>query len=209
MGDVGLLYVGAALVLNGLVLLGRVDARAAVPLNLFVGTLQVIVPTYLIMTAEGPDAILAASGTYLFGFTYLYVALDHLMELDGTGLGWFSLFIAGCALVFAFLQLTRFGDPAFAVIWLQWAFLWTLFFVVLGLGHERLARYTGAVAIVQGVTTATIPAFLRLTGTWDQLQVPAALVLGVGGLVVFTALYPRLTHDAGRTLVRGISAHDG
>lgn len=191
MSDVGLLYVGAVLVLNGLVLLGRVDARAAVPLNLFVGTLQVIVPTYLIMTADGPDAILAASGTSLFG-TYLYVGLGHLMRLDGTGLGWFSLFIAGCALVF-FLQLTRFDDPAFAVIWLQWAFLWALFFVVLGLGRAHLARYTGAVAIVQGVSTATVPAFLRLTGTWEQLQGPAALVLAVGGLVVFTALYPRMT----------------
>ncbi len=36
MGSVGLLYVGAVLVVNGLMLLGRVDARAAAPLNFFV-----------------------------------------------------------------------------------------------------------------------------------------------------------------------------
>lgn len=80
---------------------------------------------------------------------------------------------------------------------------------MLGLGRERLARCTGAVAIVHGVTTATIPAFLRLTGTWEQLQRPAALVLGVSGLVVFATLHLRLARDAERTLVRGAAPHDG
>ena len=53
MGSVGLLYVGAVLFLNGCMLLGWVDTRAAVPLNIFVGILQVITPTYLIFTADG------------------------------------------------------------------------------------------------------------------------------------------------------------
>ena len=39
MGSVGLLYVGAVLVINGLMLLGVVEARSAAPLNLFVGGL--------------------------------------------------------------------------------------------------------------------------------------------------------------------------
>ena len=42
MGSVGLLYVGAVLAVNGLMLMGRVDPRAAAPLNLFVGVLQVV-----------------------------------------------------------------------------------------------------------------------------------------------------------------------
>src|SRR5215218_9869840 len=101
MGSVGLLYVGAVLIVNGLMLLGRVDARAAAPLNFFVGGLQVFTPTYLIVTSGGDgDTILGASGLYLFGFTYLYVGLNLVNGLDGTGLGWFS-----CA-VPAFLLLT-------------------------------------------------------------------------------------------------------
>ena len=40
MGSVGLLYVGAVLFLNGMMLLGRVDARSAAPLNIFVGGLR-------------------------------------------------------------------------------------------------------------------------------------------------------------------------
>ena len=205
MGDVGLLYVGAVLFLNGLMLLGRVDARAAVPLNIFVGVLQVVTPTYLIFTAGGDaDTILGASGLYLFGFTYLYVALNLLLGLDGTGLGWFSAFVAACALVYSGVSFLRFGDPAFGVIWLYWAFLWGLFFVLLGLRREHLTRYTGAVAAVQGLVTGAIPAFLLLTGWWSANTTLLAVVLAVFGVVVFGALYPRTVRShAGPPLTPG------
>ena len=180
MASVGLLYVGAVLIVNGLMLLGRVDARAAAPLNLFVGALQVITPTYLIVTAGGdPDTILGASGIYLFGFTYLYVGLNLLGGLDGTGLGWFSAFVAGCAVVYAGLNFGRLDDPAFGVIWLYWAVLWALFFLVLGLKREELTRFTGAIAIVAGVATCAVPAFMLLTGVWQDNRTTAAIVLAV------------------------------
>jgi len=194
-GSVGLLYVGAVLFVNGLMLLGRVKGTSAAPLNLFVGVLQVITPTYLIFTAGGDaDTVLAASGLYLFGFTYLYVAMNLFFDLDGTGLGWFSAFVAACALVFAGLSWTRLDDPASAVLWLYWAFLWGLFWAVLGLGVERLTRYTGAVAAVQGIVTGAVPAFLLLTGRWADNTGLIAIVLAVVGVVVFGALYPRLGH---------------
>src|SRR6478736_8530826 len=125
MGAVGLLYVGAVLIINGLMLLGVVEARAAAPLNLFVGALQVLTPTYLIFTARGDTtAILAASGIYLFGFTYLYVGINLLGGLDGTGLGYFSLFVAIMALGYSYANFQLLGDPAFGGIWLYWSFLW-------------------------------------------------------------------------------------
>jgi hypothetical protein len=192
MASVGLLYVGAVLIVNGLMLLGRVDARAAAPLNLFVGALQVLTPTYLIFTSGGdPDTILGASGIYLFGFTYLYVGLNLLGGLDGTGLGWFSAFVAGCAVVFAGLNFGRLDDPAFGVIWLYWATLWALFFLVLGLKREELTRFTGAIAIVAGVLTCAVPAFMLLTGVWQDNRRTAAIVLAVL-LLLSLALYPRL-----------------
>src|SRR3954449_13622063 len=123
MASVGLLYVGAVLIVNGLMLLGRVDARAAAPLNLFVGALQVVPPTYLIFTAGGDQGkILAAAGLYLFGFTFLYVGINLLAGLDGTGLGWFSAFVALAALVYAGLNFWYVTprDPAFGVSWLYW-----------------------------------------------------------------------------------------
>jgi putative amide transporter protein len=193
MASVGLLYVGAVLVVNGLMLLGYVDARAAAPMNLFVGGLQVITPTYLIFTAGGDqDAILFASGIYLFGFTYLYVGFNLLAGLDGTGLGWFSAFVACCAVVYSGLNFGRFDDPAFGVIWLIWAGLWGLFFLVLGLGRESLTRFTGAVAVVAGVLTCAGPAFLLLTGEWAEYTTTWAIVIGVATVIICGALFPRL-----------------
>ena len=88
MGAVGLLYVGAVLFLNGLMLLGKVDPRAAGIFNLFVGALQVITPTLLIVfNPADTAAILGASGIYLFGFTYLYVGINLLGGFDSTGIG--------------------------------------------------------------------------------------------------------------------------
>jgi putative amide transporter protein len=182
MGAVGLLYVGAVLAVNGLMLLGRVDPRAAAPLNLFVGLLQVVTPTYLIFTAGGDQAtILGASGLYLFGFTYLYVGINLLGNLDGTGLGWFSAFVAACAVVFAGLNFWYYEPPdaAFGVIWLYWAVLWGLFWVVLGLKREDLTRYTGAIALIAGLLTAAVPAFMLLTGVWDDYIGISAIVLAV------------------------------
>jgi hypothetical protein len=191
-GNVGLLFVGAVLFVNGVMLLGWVDPKSAAPLNLFVGALQVVTPTYLIFTANGnTDQILAASGLYLFGFTYLYVAITLLAGLDSTGGGFFYLFVAVCALVFAGLNFWRvgFGDTAFGVIWLQWAFLWTLFFILLGLKVDSIARYTGAVAAIEGWVTGTIPAFLLLTGNWNDNKGWYAVALAIVGVVGFGGLY--------------------
>lgn len=199
MGSVGLLYVGAVLFLNGVMLLGWVDGRSAAPLNIFVGLLQVLTPTYLIFTANGDvNTILGASGLYLFGFTYLYVAFNLLMDLDGTGLGYFSAFVSACAVVYAAANFLRegFGDNGFGVIWLYWAFLWGLFFVLLGLKRVRIERYTGAVTAIQGIVTGAIPAFLLLTGRWEQNANLMAVVLAIFGVVVFVALWPALQGSA-------------
>jgi uncharacterized membrane protein len=198
-GNVGLLYVGAVLFVNGLMLLGWVEPKSAAPMNLLVGALQVITPTYLIFTAEGDtNQILFASGLYLFGFTYLYVAFTLLAGLDSTGGGFFYGFVAVCAVVFAGLNFWRegFGDDAFGVIWLNWAFLWSLFFVVLALKKESLSRYTGAVCAIQGIVTGLIPAFLLLTGNWTENTDWYAVALAVFSVVVYGGLYPLLGRRA-------------
>jgi hypothetical protein len=196
MGSVGLLFVGAVLFINGAMLLGWVEPKSAAPINFFVGGLQIITPTYLIFTANGDaDVILSAAGLYLFAFTYLYVALNLTLNLDGTGLGYFCLFVF--ALVYSGLNFTRFGDPGFGVIWLYWAFLWLLFFLVLGLKRDSLSRYTGAVCAIQGWVTAWVPALLLLTGSYANLAGVVAVVLAIFGVVVFGALYVVMVRRAG------------
>ncbi|WP_214325736.1 AmiS/UreI family transporter [Nonomuraea sediminis] len=190
MGAVGLLYVGAVLFLNGMMLLGKVDPRAAGVFNLFVGALQVITPTVLIIAnLARPIEILGASGIYLFGFTYLYVGINLLGGFDSTGVGYFSLFVAVMAVGYSFANFRLLGDPAFGVIWLYWAYLWFLFFMLLGLKRAGITMYTGWVTAIEGWVTAAIPAFLILTGYWRNPQV-LAVILAVFGVVVFGALWP-------------------
>ncbi|HEX7824946.1 MAG TPA: AmiS/UreI family transporter, partial [Mycobacterium sp.] len=130
-------------------------------------------PTAMLLQANGDAAtILSASGLYLFGFTYLYVGINNLAGLEPQGLGWFSLFVAVAAVAYAALS---FGshDPVFGVIWLSWAALWFLFFLVLGLGRDSLTRFTGWSATLLGVPTCCVPAFLLLTGHY-QSSIPIA-----------------------------------
>lgn len=192
MAAVGLFYVGVVLFMNGLMLLGLIEPKATAIINLFVGSLQVITPTYLIFTANGDkNTIILASGLYLFGFTYLYVGIGLLAELDSTGVGYFSLFVAIAALAYSFTNFTQLADPPFGVIWLYWSVLWALFFVLLGLKREILTRYTGWVAAIEGFVTAAIPGFLLITGRWPTNGV-TAIVLGVIGVVMLLVLLPTL-----------------
>ncbi|MFF0224436.1 AmiS/UreI family transporter [Streptomyces sp. NPDC004629] len=190
MANVGLLFVGAVLYINGLLLLGKVEARSGAVFNLFVGALQVLTPTYLIFVADNdPKKILAASGLYLFGFTYLYVGIGLLAGLDTTGVGYYSLFVAITALGYSFVNFRLVKDNPFGVIWLYWAFLWFLFFLLLGLKKERLTAYTGWVTAIEGWVTGVIPAALLLSGYWKHPD-EIAIALGAFAVVVFGALWP-------------------
>ncbi|GAA4555542.1 AmiS/UreI family transporter [Pseudonocardia xishanensis] len=192
MSAIGLFYVGAVLFVNGFLLMGRLEAKGVAPINLFVGLLQVVTPTYLIFTADGDaSTLLNASGLYLFGFTYLYVAFLLFFGLDGGGFGYYSLFVAIASVGYAAVNFVKFLDPVFGIIWLYWALLWTLFFLVFGLGKQELSRYTGIVAILQGWVTCAIPAALLLLGFWGEGVAILTVVYLVFAVVVFGGLYTR------------------
>lgn len=192
MANVGLLYVGAVLFINGMSLLGWVKGKSLAPMDLFVGILQVITPTYLIFTAHGnPAAILGASGLYLFGFTYLYVAMNNFFDLDPTGLGWFCLFVVLAAIVFAifnFSDHTAIGN-LLGVLWVSWAYLWLLFWLVLALGMTSLTRYTGAVCATQGIITGLGPAMVLL-GKPEWVTNAMAIAIAAVGVILYLIYIP-------------------
>jgi hypothetical protein len=190
MATVGLLYVGAVLVVNGVMLLGYVGPRGAAPLNLFVGVLQVLTPTYLIIFAAGDAAGIAlAAGLYFFGFTYLWVGINAITDWPAEGLGWFSLIVAAAAVGFAVHSWVVVGDRTFAVIWLLWAVLWFTFFLLMALHKEHLGPAVGVLAAGEGVLTALVPAFLILAGWWSDSAVTTAVV-AVLGLFLLVASGP-------------------
>ena len=177
MSDVGLMFVGAVLFVNGLLFLGRIDARSAAPFNLFVGALQVAIPFYLIATAPSLNDILLDSGIFLFGFTYLYVGIANLAGHQPLGLGWYSAWVAIMAAAFGITNIVKFHDPTIGLLWLQWSVLWALFWLVLGLGLTRLTALAGWLTLILSFTTCTIPGFLLLLGEWGQVPTWAVLVV--------------------------------
>ncbi len=183
MASICLILSGAALLINGLTLLGRVPGRDSGVFNVLVGSVQLVLCVAVAVSADGAlPALLAISGTFLFGLTYLYVGLDALAGLGSTGLGWFCGLVAGVAVVFAVTNAAV--DPVLGVLWATWAGLWSLFFVLLALGRP-IGRYTGWALVVASQTTTTVPALLGLSGHWPSgagwtaaAVVVAALVFG-------------------------------
>jgi len=175
MSSVGLLFVGSVLFMNGLLFLGKADVKGVAVFNLFVGGLQTAIPFYLIATAHTPNDILSAAGIFLFGFTYLYVGIVNLAGFKADGIGWYSLWVAALATGFGLTTILRFHDTPTGLLWLQWAVLWGLFWVVLALGFERLTATAGWLTLILSLTTCTIPGFLLLLGDWGR--VPAWAVV--------------------------------
>lgn len=203
MAAVGLLYVGAVLFVNGLALVGAVRGTSLIPMNLFVGVLQIITPLYLIFTAAGDQGVIVgASGLFLFGFTYLYVAMNNAFKLDPTGLGWFCLFVAIAACVYSYWNFANYSsinssrDVGYllGVLWAHWAFLWLLFWIVLGIGKTAYTKYTGAVCAAQGIYTGLVPALILLNFS-SAVTSELAIALGAVGLaldlVFLVVLRPR------------------
>jgi hypothetical protein len=187
MGTVGLMYVGAVLFINGLMLLGKVEEKSAGIFNLFIGAMQTITPFYLIFTANGdPWSIFNASGVFLFGFTYLYVGISNLKNLDSSGLGWYSLWVAILAIGYSYINFTELHDIKFGIIWIMWAFLWTLFYLLLA-QKKDIAIFTGWIALIQAFLTSTIPAFLILIGQWNKIGTKvtwAATFLAIAAFII-------------------------
>jgi hypothetical protein len=169
------MFVGAVLFINGLLFLGKVDAKGAATFNLFVGALQVAIPFYLIATASSTDELLLASGIFLFGFTYLYVGISNLAGQEPAGLGWYSCWVAIMAAAFGVTEIVKFDEPTIGLLWLQWSVLWGLFFLILALGYERLTTVTGVLTVILAFTTCTIPGYLLLLGEWDRVPTWAVL----------------------------------
>ncbi|RAM37914.1 AmiS/UreI family transporter [Arthrobacter globiformis] len=185
-----LLLSGAALLINGLAALDRVPRRDAAVFSLVIGNAQLILGVaHLAVTAGGgTQSLLGAAGMFLFGLTYVYVGLDFLLGLGSKGLGWFCGMVAVCGILLAAAWSGE--DPLLAVLWLCWTYLWLLFFLNMALGFQRMAPLIGWSLVLTSQASATVPAFLGITGQWPAAIAAAAaagaslaaLLLLAGGL---------------------------
>ena len=154
---VSLLYVGAVLTINGIGRLTEIDGKSLAVMNFFTGGLSVIANVILLVCGE----YYAAATGLLFGFTYLFIVLNAVFNLDGRVLGWFSLFVAINTVPAALLSLLQDADSLFFVIWLAWGILWLLIFVESVLKKD-LHHTVPVLLILEGIGTAWVPAWLLL-----------------------------------------------
>jgi len=167
---------GAALLVNGLTLLGRVPGQDSGVFNVLIGGLQLVLCVAVAVSADGSlPVLLGISGTFLFGITYIYVGVDSLLGLGAVGLGWFCGLVATLAVVFAAVHVA--DDPFLAVLWTGWAALWALFFILLALGRSVIGTYTGWALVLASQVTTTVPALLGLTGHWPTGSIATGTAL--------------------------------
>jgi len=191
-----LFFVGSVLLINGLSLLGRIDAKAAAPINAFVGTLLVGVTLYINLplatnTGDTTSIVLGSTGYLLFGLTYLYVAIGNWSAAAGSGLGWYCGWAALVSVYLSAENYAQFHDAKFGTIWLSWALLFTAFFLVLALNITALTVPAGWLTILEAFTTCTIPGALLLAGKWIQTYTVLVIAAQILVALIFLALIPR------------------
>ena len=164
-----LLYVGIVLINNGIARLTDVDNKSASVMNFFVGALSITINIITIVHGdfESIDSIgdfYSAATGLLFGFTYLFVAVNSVFNLDPRLYGWYSLFVAINSIPAAWIEFSVNDDWRMAIIWVLWGILWLTGFIENVL--EKKLKFVPYLAIFEGIVTAWIPGFLILTNLW-------------------------------------------
>ena len=163
-----LLFVGIVLINNGICTLYKVDGKSAAVMNILTGGLSLFINFVNLVQGN----YYAAGTGLLFCFTYLFVTVNKIYNLNPLPFVWFSTFVAVNALVFGTLE-GFVGSPSlgiepdirWAAIWYLWAILWGTSFVEDIMG-KKLGKFVPVLQVFEGVVTAWIPAVLMLIGQW-------------------------------------------
>lgn len=161
----GLLFVGAVLVVNGIWLLGRASAQDTAILNFFVGGLTLLVALWWAFGEGAEGNPFNAAGTLLFAFTYLWVGANAYGGVDDQrALGWYCILVTLVTIPTGYL-VWQIGDIGLAILWWIWGILWATFWILLGLERDEytvpIAWYSAAVGIVTGVS-----GYIMAAGMW-------------------------------------------
>lgn len=161
----GLLFVGAVLIVNGLWLLGKGNDRDTAILNFFTGALTFIIAMWWAFGGNAEGTAFNAAGTLLFSFTYLWVGANAYQGLeDQRSLGWYCIFVTVVALPTG-LIVWRLGDVGLAMLWWIWAALWATFWVLLALEWTEYTRPIAWYTIIVGILTGA-SGYLMAAGFW-------------------------------------------
>ncbi|MBA3743972.1 AmiS/UreI family transporter [Sporichthya sp.] len=158
-----LLGTGVVLVVNGWSMLGGSRLPGAIALNLLLGGMDLGFAGYYLATGEGYEAFKLA----LFGITYAWYGINMWRNVTNhQRLGWYCLLVAVAAVPIS-LDTFRGGDAWFGSFWMLWSGLWLLFFLIMGLGIERISRFVGRYTLAVSLGTCLVPGTLIASGAWQ------------------------------------------
>ncbi len=165
-----LLYVGAVLMSNGFYRIQGITDKSNVVMNLFTGglglILNIIAIGYGVISNKSYSWFYASATGLLFAFTYLYIAINSIYDLDGRLYGWYCLFVTMTAIPAGILCFYGYGgNKLYGIIWFFWALLWVTGWIETVLGKD-LGKKVGYLSVFEGIFTAWIPGLLMLTGLW-------------------------------------------
>ena len=148
------LYIGMTIMIIGLVLHGKADAKDASILVLLTGILSSAVAFYNWLALGAPEL---TAQTLLFGFTYLWTFANwYRGAKDTRGEGWYCFFVVLAATVFAIVTFHG-GMLILGINYITWIIAWFIFWVVMALQKAWAVKPTIAICYVVG-------AFLFING---------------------------------------------
>ncbi|MBE3586024.1 MAG: hypothetical protein IMW94_07685 [Thermoanaerobacter sp.] len=89
---------------------------------------------------------------------------DFLEVTFLNGFGWYCLFVAITCVPNSGLAFAA-NDIRFGVMWLVYAFLWFLFWLLTSL-KKQIGTFTAWITVIVGVVFVWIPGYLMLVGKW-------------------------------------------
>ena len=164
-----LLYVGIVLINNGIARIANIDAKSMAVMNVFVGFLSITINIITIIHGDfeainGVGDFYSAATGLLFGFTYLFVAVNGIFNLDTKLYGYYSLFVAINSIPAAIIEFFVNGHHKMGIIWILWGILWLTGYIENVKKKELI--FVPYLDIFECIFTALIPVFLMLTNLW-------------------------------------------
>ena len=159
-----LVLYGAVLFVNAFVLLGKVEAKSAGPVNIAIGIIGILIGLYTgIASLLGDASGFVAALLIVFAVTFVLVGVMFMGGLDGRAVGYYCLWGAIICLMWAYGFYTVVGSMANGTFSIIWAILFAMFAGNLAFA-KPWAKITAYSAIFTAFATLVIPGYLLLIG---------------------------------------------
>ena len=161
---ISLLFVGITLILNGILLLQKTDVKSISIMNLITASIIIIGNFIAMHSAQSMVDYMNIASGFLFGFTYLIIAVSLLMNIDPKVNGWYSLMVAIYALLMFFSSIDM-QQMNYAYLWGLWSILWASTFIE-NILNIKLGKYSSYLCIFEGFFAAFIPSIMMFFEKW-------------------------------------------